>query len=316
MSAIASSWVYCYTQPLLKPLGNGESKIFSVSHEEWTGGRLGVPYWIGKRYIWRNITTEEKSKVAETLQEFRGNYIYNLLDENVRRFNAEVPMLAQRDDHEVTNNWYPNEVLTNEDSDARYTVKSVALLTARATQAFLEYMPIHINNRDPERIYRSFSYGPALDIFMIDKRSYRGPNSANQQPERSDETAFLGNRQIAWLKRNLLNSKATWKVVASDMPIGVVVPEGATAFENGANGDGPALGRELEIADLLRFIKHNNIRNVVWITADVHYAAAHYYDPNQAQFQDFYPYLGVCFRTNQLWNVRTQPTRQYVWSTA
>ncbi|NYS41661.1 GAF domain-containing protein [Pseudomonas syringae pv. actinidiae] len=39
--------------------------------------------------IWRNITTEAKSKVAETLDEYRGNYRYNLMDENLRRFNAE-----------------------------------------------------------------------------------------------------------------------------------------------------------------------------------------------------------------------------------
>jgi alkaline phosphatase D len=28
----------------------------------------------------------------------------------------------------------------------------------------------------------------------------------------------------------------------------------------------------------------------VWITADVHYCAAHYYDPRGAQFQDFEPF--------------------------
>jgi alkaline phosphatase D len=28
----------------------------------------------------------------------------------------------------------------------------------------------------------------------------------------------------------------------------------------------------------------------VWLTADVHYTAAHYYDPNKAQFQDFEPF--------------------------
>ena len=61
--------------------------------------------------VWKNVTTPAKSKVAETLAEFRGNYAYNLLDENVRRFNAAVPMLAQWDDHEVTNNWYPGEDL-------------------------------------------------------------------------------------------------------------------------------------------------------------------------------------------------------------
>jgi alkaline phosphatase D len=40
----------------------------------------------------------------------------------------------------------------------------------------------------------------------------------------------------------------------------------------------------------LRFIKSAGIRNTVWVTADVHYAAAHYYDPNKAQFQDFEPF--------------------------
>ena len=31
--------------------------------------------------VWKNVVTEEKSKVAETLDEFRGNYRYNLMDE-------------------------------------------------------------------------------------------------------------------------------------------------------------------------------------------------------------------------------------------
>ena len=62
--------------------------------------------------IWKNVVSEEKAKVAETLAEFRGNYKYNLLDRNVLAFNAEVPIFAQWDDHEVTNNWWPGEPLT------------------------------------------------------------------------------------------------------------------------------------------------------------------------------------------------------------
>jgi alkaline phosphatase D len=88
----------------------------------------------------------------------------------------------------------------------------------------------------------------------------------------------------------MLNSTATWKVIAADMPIGIMVRDGKEAFENGANGDGPALGREMDIAELLSFIKAANIQNTVWLTADVHYTAAHYYDPNKAQFQDFLPF--------------------------
>ena len=62
------------------------------------------------------------------------------------------------------------------------------------------------------------------------------------------------------------------------------------SYDAAAQGDGPPLGRELEIADLLSFIKHAGVRNTVWITADMHYTAAHYYDPNRAVFQDFEPF--------------------------
>jgi alkaline phosphatase D len=51
--------------------------------------------------------------------------------------------------------------------------------------------------------------------------------------------------------------------------------------------NGPPMGRELEIADILAFIKRQTIRNTIWLTADVHYMAAHYNDPNKAAFQDF-----------------------------
>jgi alkaline phosphatase D len=78
-------------------------------------------------------------------------------------------------------------------------------------------------------------------------------------------------------------------VIAADMPIGLIVPDGPQ-FEAVANGDGPPLGRELEIADLLRFICDRGIRNVVWLTADVHYTAAHYYDPAKARFKEFHPF--------------------------
>jgi alkaline phosphatase D len=169
-------------------------------------------------------------------------------------------------------------------------VKSVDLLSTRARRAFLDYMPIRFNADDPERICRAFGYGPLLDIFMLDERSYRGPNTPNRQTASGAETAFLGGTQMAWIKQRLLASKARWKVIASDMPIGVVVKDGPANFEAFANGNGPALGREIELAELLRFIKRNRIKNVVWLTADVHYCAAHYYDPAKAQFTDFDPF--------------------------
>ncbi len=239
--------------------------------------------------VWKNLTTEATSKVAETLAEFRGNYAYNLMDANLRRFNAEVPMLVQWDDHEVLNNWYPHEDLASDPKKAAFKVKSVDLLAARAAQAFFDYMPIREHPLERRRVYGSFGYGPSLEVFRLDMRSYRGPNSKNDQTAPGPDTAFLGPVQVRWLQQALLASKATWKVIAADMPIGLVVPDDGL-FEAIANGDGPARGRELEIAGLLRFIRDAGIRNVVWLTADVHYTAAHRYDPNAARFQEFAPF--------------------------
>lgn len=233
---------------------------------------------------WRNLVTPETAKVAETLTEFRGNFRYNHLDENFRRFHAQVPVFVQWDDHEVINNWYPDELL----NDNRYTTRSAALLAARSRRAFLEYQPLRPHAA--QQIYRSLKYGPDLELFFLDMRSERGPNSPNQQSELTAESAILGARQLAWLKQALAASTATWKVLCSDMPIGLIVRDGEHNFEAVANGDGPPLGRELEIASLLAFCQQQQVRNMVWLTADVHYAASHYYDPNAAQFQQFDPF--------------------------
>ena len=239
---------------------------------------------------WRNVVTEEKAKVAETLREFRGNHKYNLLDDNVRAFNAEVPVLAQWDDHETTNNWYPGEIL----DDPAYTVKDVNLLAARGRQAFGEFMPLREQPSRDDRIYRVVNYGPSLDVFFLDMRTHRGPNTTNDQTAPGPETAILGTHQVEWLQQALLASEATWKVIASDMPIGLLVPdeetEEKTTFEAVAQGSGPVRGREFEIADVLSFIRRYAVRNVVWLTADVHYTAAHYYDPDKARFGDFDPF--------------------------
>jgi alkaline phosphatase D len=258
----------------------------------YADGPLKAEVTLDDGSLWKNVTTPAKAKVAETLEEYRGNFAYNLLDANKRVFAAEVPFLVQWDDHEVRNNWYPGQTL----GDERYTQKSASLLAAYAKRAMFDYNPFRFDPVDPERVYRAFSYGPSLDVFMIDERSYRGPNTPNRQIVLNDESAFLGPAQLRWLKQGLLASRATWKVIASDMPLSLVVedlnpdvPKGT--YEAWANGDhGVPLGRELEIASLLAFIKNNGIRNVVWVTADVHYAQATFYDPAKAAFSDFTPF--------------------------
>jgi alkaline phosphatase D len=151
-----------------------------------------------------------------------------------------------------------------------------------------------------------------LDVFMLDMRSYRGPNGEGREESYGPAAYFLGPQQLAWLKRELKASRAVWKVLAADQPLGLIVYEdfrrqsGVEAVAQGM--DGPPRGRELEIADLLSSIKATGVRNTVWLTADVHYTAAHYYDPHKAAFQDFEPFWEFvsgpihagCFPRNEL----------------
>ncbi len=246
----------------------------------------------GGQVVWRNVDLPEaKRKVAESLPEFRAQWQYNLRDRHLLAMNAAVPSFQQWDDHEVVNNWSPGRSLLEDD---RYTEKDVGRLVTRARRAFHEMTPLRPVPGAPGRIYRKIAYGPLLDVFFLDLRSYRGPNQSAPDGRDVAEARLLGAQQMAWLQRELAASRAVWKVIASDQPLGLIVWDkvrdktGSEAVSDGR--DGPARGRELEIAELLRFIKQAGIANTVWLTADVHYTAAHFYDPNRAGFQDFAPF--------------------------
>lgn len=325
----ASAWSEPVTGSLIVPGGSGRDIRFAFSGDEagqgwginqdWGGyrvyetmrrlqpdffihsgdqiyadGPLQAEVKLDDGSVWRNLVTPAKAKVAETLDDYRGNFAYNLLDANKKRFMAEVPFLVQWDDHEVRNNWYPGQTIGA--AEKRYQERELDVLMQRARQAMFEYNPFRIDSADPQRVYRAFDYGPLLQVFMLDERSYRGANTPNRQTAPGADTAFLGAAQTRWLQQELLQSRATWKVIASDMPISIIVadlnqdaPPGT--YEAWANGDGgKPLGRELEVAALLSFIKRNKIKNVVWVTADVHYASATYYTPEKARFADFDPF--------------------------
>ncbi|MGB7445376.1 MAG: alkaline phosphatase D family protein, partial [Coleofasciculaceae cyanobacterium] len=133
------------------------------------------------------VNAPAKDFVAISLEEFRANWKYNLQDEKLQRFLAETPIYVEWDDHEVTNNWYPGEILTAEP----YNGVEADILAQRSKQAFFEYNPIR-----GEEIYRKFRQGKHVELFLLDERSFRGPNTQNSEPT----LEMLGQDQLAWLK--------------------------------------------------------------------------------------------------------------------
>ena len=118
---------------------------------------------------WKNLVTPAKSHIAETLDDFRGAHLYPRLSREVRALSAAVPAFNIWDDHEVRNNWFPGEVVVE---PARREPR-MSVIAEHARQAMLEHWPTLV---DPSRMYRSVRWGPLLEVFFLDGRSFRTPN--------------------------------------------------------------------------------------------------------------------------------------------
>ncbi len=196
---------------------------------------------------------------------------YNRADPHFQRFLAHTPVYAQWDDHEVINDFGAQWDYQNKETQNRPGFPN---LVQAGREAFFWFQPLDRIPGDESRIYRSFTWGKDLELFLADCRSYR---SRNDEPDGPNHT-LLGAEQLTWLKQGLQNSTATWKVVSFDVPISI--PTGSNAAEFGRDGwaNGTATdfsaqtGFERELTDLLTFIDDNNIQNVAFVVTDVHFA--------------------------------------------
>lgn len=227
---------------------------------------------------WTNNPSKDFDAV--TLDEFRYNWKYNFGDEKMQKFLSDTPVFVQWDDHEVTNNWYPGEIMGPSKYEPGTAVDSLYL---NSLQAFYEFNPI----MEGERIYRKQQFGKHLEIFFPDYRSYRDPNPGN---EGTEPIAMMGREQLDWLKASLKESTATWKIISSHDPLGIVTG-GPGDRDSFGNEDPRILGREFEIKELLEFIHTEDIEGVLSVTSDVHFTAFVSMDPERAEggFKTFKP---------------------------
>jgi alkaline phosphatase D len=160
-------------------------------------------------------------------------------DAHLQQFLAAVPTFTIWDDHEVENDF----IGTN---------PAISL----GRQAFREYWPIRNENGDDATIlYRRFKWSRACEFFVLDTRQYR------DQGERGPGIGktLLGARQLAWLKAGLKASSAQFKFICSSVPF----------HQNGIDKWGGFKAERREVVD---FIRHEGIRNVVVLSADLHAA--------------------------------------------
>jgi alkaline phosphatase D len=175
----------------------------------------------------------DRSGSARRLEEFWSKYRINRDDAATQNCFSNTSVYVVWDDHEVEDNYLPGHPLA-----------------PIGRRAFLDYWPIRCPSTEPERIFRSFRWGRSAELFILDARQYRDPKHGK----------MLGKVQKEWLFDRLASSEAIFKFVATTVPM---------AGGGSDRWDGYPKERE----DLLRYIIDRKIRGVVFLSADMHYAA-------------------------------------------
>jgi alkaline phosphatase D len=241
---------------------------------------------------WRNIPGDFKSisdpsidwnNISEIRAIYQDHWKYNRNDTYFQDFLKNTSMYSQWDDHEIINDFGSEWPYWNLFNAERAGYPNIV---EEGTKTFFNYSPINNNNNNSDsgsesalnQIYRSFNWGKDLDLFIIDARSYRDQNHIADTPY--NNKTVLGKVQLEWLKQGLSNSEAIWKVISSNIPISIPTASNASilgrdGWANGNETDNYSYytGFERELTDLLRFIDEQKIKNVIFVTTDVHFPA-------------------------------------------
>jgi alkaline phosphatase D len=138
-------------------------------------------------------------------------------------------------------------------SDSTVIGRDVTLRTFKQFWANPAY-----GQNENDGVYFRFSRGD-VDFFMLDVRYHRWPNKATDDGGKT----MLGAGQLAWLKRELLASKAKVKFVAS-----------GSEWQTDSQPDSwKSFDRERQ--EIWRFIRDNGIKGIVFLSGDRHFTAAY-----------------------------------------
>lgn len=201
--------------------------------------------------------------VSVRLEDFRAHWRYTRSDPGMAALLAGTASAAVWDDHEVRNDFGPEQH---------------GELLEPGRRAFLEYNPPP-DPAAPERLYRRDRWGRHVELFVLDTRSHRRANAAADRAEGAPKS-MLGADQEDWLRRALIASDATWKLVVTSVPL--AIPTGSDPARNGRDGwagfDTPT-GFERSLLALLAALREAGVRNTLWLATDVHFASVQRFSP-------------------------------------
>ncbi len=155
---------------------------------------------------------------AKTLTELRQKWHEQFVQPRYHDLFAEVPTYWEIDDHDYR----------YDDSDNSGDDEPSPELGRRM---MLEQLPVApADEHEPQaKTYRTHRVSRDLQIWLTENRMYRSPNDAPDGPEKT----IWGEEQREWLKRTLLESDATYKLLISPTPM--VGPDDLRKKDNHVN---------------------------------------------------------------------------------
>lgn len=241
--------------------------------------------------VYADFTSPAVPRQAQSVEEFRLKH-----DEVNRSYlglnalaalRASTISFATVDDHEILNNFAGGAPAAS----SRFFGEDEGLINETrlyraGMDTFFAYQPTVVEHYGSDadarmvgrpKIYRYRTFGMDGALFVLDMRSFRDAPlgrvtdlddeatiAAFEQASFDSDRTVLGATQMADLQRDLLDAQArgiTWKFI--------VVPDPMQYLDMTAAVD-RWQGYAAERTALLRFISEEGIKNVVFITADIH----------------------------------------------
>jgi alkaline phosphatase D len=253
--------VAVYSEDLARRTPVGRFRT-ALGTDGWRVVVFGATSCLGGNEPWPNLSVA----ATEALDFFclLGDTIYNdqdpdpydldgkwsaaLSTEGLRALTASTSVIATWDDHEVENNWSYDDPGTPE-------------LAADALVAFRRGLPQGAGP-DGSSIWRQLSWGPVLDVFVLDCRGERR------------EGNYISVAQMDWLKAGLSASTARFKIILNSVPI-----TDYTVLFGTAQDEDRWAGYPTQRSEILEHIRDNAIGGVLWLSGDVHFAQVGRVDP-------------------------------------
>lgn len=135
---------------------------------------------------------------ATTLEEYREEWLETLTESGYRALLPVATTLITWDDHEVAN---------GEWSDLPPAQREAGI------QAFFEALPVR--RRENGALWNSYRWGDTVEVFVLDCRSERKPDT-----RLGPDAEFISTAQLEWLEGALEASPCRFKLIMTSLPIG------------------------------------------------------------------------------------------------